>query len=86
MEKIDPKRELEIWEECKKAALCPLPREARLALFLSVKQFCELVGISRGDYFEMEHGSKQLSHDQRLFIVEAIRIARERGLIPDRRF
>jgi hypothetical protein len=81
----DPKKELQSWEDAKKAMRCPRAKEAREALFLSVPQFCQLMEISEGDYYDMVAGSKQLSLSNKLFLVEAIRIARERGLIVDER-
>ena len=81
----DLKKHQQEWEEAKKAVRCPRAKEAREALFLSVPQFCQLLEISEGDYWEMVGGAKQLSTNQKLFLVEAIRIARERGLIADER-
>ena len=82
----DPRKHLEELETAKKAVRCPHVQEARTDLFLSVKQFCELLEISEVDYWDMVGGGKQLSTNQKLFLVEALRIAKERGLIPDRRF
>ena len=81
MEKINLRRELEIGEECKKTVCISSAKEAREALFLSIPQFCQLLEISEGDYWDMVGGGKQLSHNQKLFLYEAMRIAQEKGLI-----
>jgi len=73
--------EIKGWETAKKAAFCPLPQEARQILYLSVDQFCKLLDISFGTYMAWVSGEKEMSINQRIFLKEAIRIAREKGFI-----
>ncbi|MGB7296817.1 MAG: hypothetical protein WBC70_14625 [Candidatus Aminicenantales bacterium] len=79
------KKHVEEWDQAKMAARCPRVREARESLFLTVPQFCEIVGISKADYWDIEGGQKQLSVSQKCFLVEAIRLAKEAGLIRSER-
>ena len=69
------------FEEIKKATHCPVIREARETLGLSVEQFCKLLQISDQIYWAWVSGEKEPSVHQKAFITEAIRIAREKGFI-----
>jgi len=84
-EKTLAQKDREEWAAAAKASHCPRVKEARELLFLTVKQFCELLGISEGAYWSMVAGEKELSLSNKLFLVEAIRIAKEQGLIVDER-
>ena len=72
---------LEGLERAKKAAGCPLPQEARNILHLSIDQFCKLLDISSQTYWALVSGEKGLTQSQRIFLKEAIRIAKEKGFI-----
>jgi len=77
----NPKKEIESWETAKKAAFCPTPHEARQILYLSVDQFCKLLDIDLVTYCAWVSGEKEMSINQRIFLKEAIRIAKEKGFI-----
>ena len=77
----DIKKEIKGWETAKKAAFCPLPQEARQILYLSVDQFCKLLDIDSATYWSWLNGDKKMSIQQRIFLKEAIRIAKEKGFI-----
>ena len=77
----NPKKELESWELAKKAAGCPFPNEARQILHLSEDQFCKLLEIDSVTYWAWVSGEKEMSINQRIFLKEAIRIAKEKGFI-----
>lgn len=68
-------------ETVKKAAFCPLPSEAREMLHLTVEQFCKLCSINSITYWAWVSGEKEMSINQRIFIKEVIRIAREKRFI-----
>jgi DNA-binding transcriptional regulator YiaG len=69
------------WEAAREAGSCPTAKEARETLHLSVGQFCKLLGISVGTYWQWCSGADKPDASQRAFIVEAIRIARKKGFI-----
>jgi len=75
------KRETQDWETAKKAMNCPVALEARQVLCLSVEQFCKLLDIGSGTYWDWVSGEKEMSLNQRIFLKEAIRIAKEKGFI-----
>ena len=64
----DIKREMQDLELALKAMNSPTPNEARMLLHLTEDQFCKLL-------------EKEMSINQRIFLKEAIRIAREKGFI-----
>lgn len=69
------------FEVLKLAARCPLPNEARMILHLTPEQFGKLLGLSPGEYWDLISGKWELPPDQKAFLVEAIRIAKEKGFI-----
>lgn len=75
------KREMESWETAKKAAGCPVALEARQILYLNVEQFCKLLDINKAIYWDWVSGEKEMPINQRIFLKEAIRIAKEKGFI-----
>ena len=81
MEKIDPRREMEIAEEVKKTVLIPCPREMRDTLFLNDAQFQVLLGVNSSTYWDLMSGSKQFSTSQRLFLHSVLKIMKEKGLL-----
>lgn len=84
MEKLDPKRHLEIEEEAKRAVRCPRPSEVKRLLFLTDEQFKTLLEVDSATYSDLMSGSKQLSHSQKLFLYAALTIAEEKGIIDKR--
>ena len=77
----NPKKELESWELAKNAVNCPNPYAARLILHLTVQQFCKLLEISEITYWKWLTGEESPTISQKIFIKEAIRIAKEKKLI-----
>lgn len=68
-------------ELVKKAMHCPLPNEARERLHLTVAQFCKLCSINLTTYWAWVSGEKEMSINQRIFLKEILRIAKEKGFI-----
>jgi len=81
MEKIDPRREMEIAEEVKKTVLISFPREMRDLLSLTDEQFRTLLDVDSPTYWDLMSGSKQFSHNQKLFLYEVLQIMKEKGLL-----
>lgn len=77
----DLKKHLTEWNEAKKAVRCPRPSEVKRLLFLTDEQFRTLLEIDRVTYSDLMSGSKQLSANQKLFLVKVLQIAKEKGLI-----
>lgn len=65
----------------KKAMFCPLPQEAKNILHLSEAQFCKLLEIDSITYWKWVSGESEPTLNQKMFITEAIRIAKEKGFI-----
>jgi len=77
----DIKREMQDLELALKAMNSPTPNEARMLLHLTEDQFCKLLDIDKATYYAWVTGEKEMSINQRIFLKEAIRIAREKGFI-----
>ena len=82
-EKFTAKKNNDEWALAKLAVRCPGPLEARRLLMLTRKQFGQLLEISEGDVIRLECGDRALTVNQKAFIVSALRLAREKGIIPE---
>lgn len=83
--KFDAREYMKGWEQAKIAMHCPSARVARQTLNLSIKQFAQLLDISERQVSYLDTGWRELTFAQKLLIVKALEIAREKGLIGDTR-